>query len=1116
MTIDPLDFRAIFESAPGLYLVLLPDRDRTIVAASDAYLRATKTRREEILGRGIFEVFPDNPDDPGATGVSNLRASIERAVMTRAPDAMAVQKYDIRRPAEEGGGFEERWWSPVNSPVIDARGHVAYVIHRVEDVTEFVRLKHAHRERQRASAELQVRAEAMEAEVFQRGQELQEANRKLRDAHEELTVLYARARELDELKTRFFANVSHELRTPLTLILGPAARLLDAPELGPDARRDLGVIARNARTLLRHVDDLLDVSRLDAGALTARYAETDVAALVRLVADHFTALAREKPVAFTLDAPPSLAAQVDPDKTLRVALNLLSNAFKFTPAGGAVRVTLREAGDRWALEVADSGPGVPVEKRDDVFERFHQLEGGTVRRFGGTGLGLAIVRDFVNLHGGAVTLDDAPEGGARFVVTVPRKAPPGAPVAPGDGGRGGDEARQVVEELRGAPSVIEAPAVSAGGARVLVVEDNRDMNRFLVESLAASGWRVTSAFDGRQGLARALDERPDLIVSDIMMPELSGGEMVRAIRARPELDATAIVLLTARADDELRVRLLREGAQDYLTKPFSVEELRARVSNLVARKRAEEQSRTLTRQIEDVAAAGMAVSEAVAALPASSVRAVLKTIALAAQSLIGAEYAAVGIGTDPSRPFDPWIFVGVDDARAAAIGDAPRPVGVLGLVAEGRELRVRDLREHPARVGFPAHHPDLRSLLGVPIRYKGRVVGELFLGDKRGADEFTEQDEHLVAMLASRVGGAIETARLYESEGAGRAWLQAVIDQMPEGIVLMDAAGHVTAQSRSLLALYACDGDARDAFGNPVVPDLWRPEGERLAPDELPGVRAIARGETTLDLELEARRRDGSRTPVLVSAAPVRVAGGAVTGATVLVKDITAIKELERLREEWAAVVAHDLRNPTNAIALTAEVLMRRPIGEHEREEVERIRKAARRLSRMISDLTDASLLESRRLRVRFERVDLCALVRDLVAHTPGLAGRASLRLPDGPLWILGDGGRLEQVFANLLSNAVKYGDAEREVRVEVERIGARVAVSVTNRGAGIAAAELPRLFDRYVRTAAARRSAVEGTGLGLYIARGLVEAHRGEIRVESTPGESTTFTVALPVDERT
>ncbi len=172
------DFQALFESAPGLYLVLTPAL--TIVAVSEAYLKATMARREEILGRNLFDVFPDNPDDLTATGVSNLSASLKRVLLNRVPDAMAVQKYDIRRPESEGGGFEERYWSPVNSPVLGTNGEVAYIIHRVEDVTDFVHLKQAGSEQQRITEELRARAAEMEAEIFRRVQQIQEVNNQLR------------------------------------------------------------------------------------------------------------------------------------------------------------------------------------------------------------------------------------------------------------------------------------------------------------------------------------------------------------------------------------------------------------------------------------------------------------------------------------------------------------------------------------------------------------------------------------------------------------------------------------------------------------------------------------------------------------------------------------------------------------------------------------------------------------------------------------------------------------------------------------------------------------------------------------------------------------------------
>ncbi len=199
------DFQALFESAPGLYLVLTPAL--TIVAVSDAYLKATMTKREEVLGRGLFEVFPDNPDDPTATGVRNLRASLDRVLAHRVPDTMAVQKYDIRRPDSEGGEFEERYWSPVNSPVLGADGEVAYIIHRVEDVTEFVRLKQVGSEQHGIIERLQTRAAEMEAEIFRSTQQVQITERLRKRAAEMEAEIFRRAQLIQE--------VNNQLRTEL-------------------------------------------------------------------------------------------------------------------------------------------------------------------------------------------------------------------------------------------------------------------------------------------------------------------------------------------------------------------------------------------------------------------------------------------------------------------------------------------------------------------------------------------------------------------------------------------------------------------------------------------------------------------------------------------------------------------------------------------------------------------------------------------------------------------------------------------------------------------------------------------------------------------------------------
>lgn len=558
------DYQALFEAAPDLYLVLRSDL--TIVAVSNAYAQATLTRREDILGRGIFEVFPDNPNEPTATGSRNLRESLERVLKNRKSDSMAVQKYDIQRLE---GGFEERFWSPLNTPVLDARGEVVYIIHKVEDVTEFVRLKQQHRKELESGVEARERISKAEAEVFQRAQEISEANRKLR--------------ELDRVKTDFFANISHELRTPLTLILGPVTRMLAESEPGSMYRRGLETVERNARLLLKQVNDLLDITKLEAGQLEINYAKSDITHLCRMLAANFEALARDKRVAFTVYASETLHVQIDEEKVERALLNLLSNAFKFTPVDGSVELCVEREGNEAIIRVADSGPGIPPDARMKVFERFQQLPG--TGRTGGTGLGLSIVKEFVTLHRGSVHVEESSLGGAAFVVRLPLYAPEDTAVAEQRVGTRSEPSVVFLAELRDhvASSTSDEQRAAHGGL-VLIVDDNADMREHLI-GILSQHHRIATAANGFDGLNKIAELLPDLVISDVMMPVMTGEEMARRMLDNPSIRDIPVLMLTAKLDEGLKVAMLRQGVRDYLAKPFSADELAAKVAGLVAERR---------------------------------------------------------------------------------------------------------------------------------------------------------------------------------------------------------------------------------------------------------------------------------------------------------------------------------------------------------------------------------------------------------------------------------------------------------------------------------------------------------------------------------------------------
>jgi signal transduction histidine kinase len=414
------DYRDLFKAAPGLYLVLRPDEKFTIAAVNDAYARATMTKRAEILGRGLFEVFPDNPDDPNADGVRNLKASLHRVLQNRAPDAMAVQKYDIRRPEADGGGFEERYWSPLNSPVLGKDGNIVYIIHRVEDVTEFVRLKK--------------RGERLEAEVFQRAQEIQETNKQLLDrtielqvANGELARLNERLKELDQVKTQFFASVSHELRTPLNAILGfTGTMLMRLPgPLTDKQESQLQIVENSGRHLLSLINDLLDLARIEAGKIKLEMETVSAQGAVADVAASLQYLVVKKGLQLATQVPPrEILLQSDRRALHQILLNLASNGIKFTKHG-TVTITLSEQLDggeaRVAFAVQDTGPGISPADQAKLFEAFRRLKTGDGEQVEGTGLGLHLSRKLAELLGGEITLQSAPGQGSCFTLLLPKE-----------------------------------------------------------------------------------------------------------------------------------------------------------------------------------------------------------------------------------------------------------------------------------------------------------------------------------------------------------------------------------------------------------------------------------------------------------------------------------------------------------------------------------------------------------------------------------------------------------------------------------------------------------------------------------------------------------------------
>jgi signal transduction histidine kinase len=569
------DFRALFESAPGLYLVLAPDL--TIVAVSDAYLRATMTARETILGRGLFEIFPDNPDDPQATGVANLRESLDRVLAHRKPDPMAVQKYDIRRPDTEGGGFEERFWSPVNLPVLDARGSLRYIIHRVEDVTDFVRLERTEREHA--------------LEIVRRGQELQEANRRLRELQAELeqrvehrtadlrretserrrteATLLQREEQLRQAQKleaigRLAGGISHDFNNLLSVILSYGEGMLAAPDLPSGCRADLEEIVKageRAAALTRQLlafsrQQVLEPRQLDLNEVLTGFERM----LGRLLGED---------IDLRLALAPGIGAvHADRGQIEQLVLNLVINARDAMPAGGNLTIETRDveldeayANDHFdvvpgpyvLLGVSDTGVGMDRETQAKVFEPFF-----TTKPPGkGTGLGLSTVFGIVKQSGGSIWIYSEPGRGTTFKIYLPR-------------------VRAAARDETGARA-----ATPRGSETILLVEDDVQVRAVASRILSRGGWTVLESASAADAV-RIAREHPapiDLLLTDVIMPGMNGRQVADAILAvRP---GTRILFMSGYTDDVVLHHGGLEPDVDFVQKPLTPEHLARKVRQVL-------------------------------------------------------------------------------------------------------------------------------------------------------------------------------------------------------------------------------------------------------------------------------------------------------------------------------------------------------------------------------------------------------------------------------------------------------------------------------------------------------------------------------------------------------
>ncbi|VTR92186.1 histidine kinase : PAS domain S-box OS=Microvirga lotononidis GN=MicloDRAFT_00068440 PE=4 SV=1: PAS_9: PAS_4: PAS_4: PAS_9: PAS_3: PAS_9: HisKA: HATPase_c: Response_reg [Gemmata massiliana] len=1108
VTASPIspDFRLLFESAPGLYLVLLPDSPKfTIAAVSEAYLRATMTERVAILGRGIFDVFPDNPDDPGATGVRNLRASLERARDLRKPDAMAVQKYDVRRPADEGGAFEERYWSPVNSPVLGPDGRVAYIVHRVEDVTDFIYLRMRGIEHERRADDLIARGQRLEAEVFQRAQQIQEANRQLREANEELTRLKAELEERVRERTAQLTEANDHLQAEVDARLRSERELWRKREKLRVTLESIGdaVIATDTRGL---VTVLNPVAERLTGWAAADATGAPISDLFRVVNQH-TREPVENPVA-----------------------RVLADGENAELARGTVLIardgTERPIDDSAAPIRADDGTllGAVLIFRD-VTERCATEDALRRER--------TLLRTLIDALPIAIWTKDAD---ARFVVSNPAhvelvRAPDEAAVT----GKTGfdfhppdlaqeyheDDLRVLrdgetvfnKEELVRDPEgrerwhlVLKTPLRGTGGEIVGLVGASRNIQplKETENALRASEAMLRGAFEDSNVpmVITALDHR--FLRANAAFARLFGytqTEMLNMSTADvtypddlPESYARRELLLAGASHFVQHKRYVHKDGHILwgMTSVSLVRDERGhpalyvgQVQDVTDRKLAEEELRESEwrfRAFFDATTAGM--------------------VELSPDARI----------LNANQAFCRMIGYTEEELRTRAVSDFVYPEDLNEVLrqyehigrAEGasyeadRRYRRKDGSTLWARISVVA----ARDATGRPVRASAVIID---ISDRRAAEESLRVSEERFRLVVDGV----------------RDYAVFMLD--PGGNVLTWNAGAERLFGYPAAEIVGCH---YSAFYRSEDLDAGRAEEElRLA---------VLRGR--FEDEAWQLRKDGTRFWGGVVITVLHDGSGELRGFTKVVRDLTERRRLEdqfRQAQKMDAIgrlaggVAHDFNNLLTVINVSGQLLMEQlPPRDPGRRLVKEIATAGERATALTAKL----LAFSRKAIVEPRVLDLNEVITqsELLLHRIlGEDVRLATALDPNLRPVKVDPTHAEQIVINLAVNARDAMPRGGQLTIETRNVtlreedavtypelpcGRYVLMAVSDTGTGMTDEVKARIFEPFFTT----KEIGKGTGLGLAMVYGAVKTHRGHIAVYSEVGVGTTFKILLPVTDET
>lgn len=889
---------------------------------------------------------------------------------------------------------------------------------------------------------------------------------------------------IDRSKTAFFSNVSHEFRTPLTLMLGPLEDLQAATHLSTEMKESVDSAHRNAIRLLKLVNNLLDYSRVEAGRIQASYQPLNLKEFTTDLASSFRSIIEKAEMKLEVCCEDIIdKTYVDRQMWEKIVLNLLSNAFKYT-LKGKISVKLFQKDTLVILQVTDTGVGIPEKELPHMFERFHRVQHTEGRTHEGTGIGLSLVNELVQLHGGNISVESTKDIGSTFTVAIPL-------------GKTHLPEEQVLEttdisgsaDLRGAflneaASLLEGNATqtneqfttvaindelhSTQSIKLLVVDDNKDMREYLVRLLAPH-FTVFTANNGHEALEKVTALRPSLVISDVMMPVMDGKQFLQELRSREDIFQTPVILLSARAGEESKIDGLEAGADDYLVKPFSAAELltkiRAQIKIGAARGKTEAHLRNLFME---------------APVAIAIYRGPEHIIELANSRML--EYW----GRNQEQVTNKSIFNALPELEHQGFKN------ILDSVYQSGERFVSN--ELPIQL----------------LRYNKLETIYINLSIEALKDE------------NCRINGLMAVAADVSSQVNARKELEKATSTLQ---LAVDAAGMGIWRSNLATGDIQISKNAKEIHGIPLDEEISFEQATTMIVEEhkervLAAIDNAIRIKGTFDEDYRIKLWNSNKFKWLNTTGKVELdINGEVTGAIGTILDITEQKEDEQRKNDFIAMVSHELKTPLTSMNGYAQ-LMRLKSKNNVDAFIEntsgKILNQVNKMTTLINGFLNVSRLDSGKIHLQRSSFEVNSLIAEMISDIKpyGNQDHEIIFDPRGEISLFGDRDKIGTVITNLLGNAIKYSPNNTVIKVSCEELENTVHISVSDQGNGIPANDIDRLFDRYFRIDNIDNKRISGFGIGLYLSAEIVKRHNGKIWAESELGVGSTFHIHLPKAE--